>query len=345
MDSVSQFALGAAIGEAVLGRSLGRKAILLGGLIGTLPDMDVLVHYADAVESFTYHRSWSHSVLTLTLFSPLLAWLLHRLYPTTWLPTIDGSRNLHQRPTFTKWWLCVWLILFTHPILDGFTVYGTQLLWPLPVKPVAWGSIFIIDPLYTLPLLIAIAIALKYRHVATTAANVGLTLSSAYLALTLVSQHNARTVANTALNKQSLATNNVLIAPAPFSLLWRVVSMDDEHYHEGFYSLLDKNKNIQFASFKNNRAIIDQSLDHWPVSRLRWFTNDMISASVKDEKLVINDLRMGIEASYIFRFEVGAWQDDQLDPTTSTLLPIQLDNARMRKITSRVFNENINLFP
>ncbi len=345
MDSVSQFALGAAIGEAVLGRSLGRKAILLGGLIGTLPDMDVLVHYADAVESFTYHRSWSHSLITLTALSLPLAWLMHRFYPHKWLATKPNTAQSNLSPSYARWLLSVWLILFTHPILDGFTVYGTQLLWPMPAKPIAWGSIFIIDPLYTLPLLIAIAIALRHRAVAQKAAMMGLAFSCAYLALTLYSQQHAREIAIASLDKQSLTTNNVLIAPAPFSLLWRVVSMDEDNYHEGFYSLLDQNKNIRFASFKNNRKIIDESIEHWPVSRLDWFTGQMISASVADEKLVINDLRMGMEASFIFRFAVGEWRNNQLEPTISTLLPIELDNARMRKVVSRMFDETVDLFP
>jgi len=78
LDSISQFALGAAIGEATLGSRLGRKAMVLGGLLGTLPDLDVVVHYSDAVASFTYHRSWSHSLLVLGLLSPFIALALQR---------------------------------------------------------------------------------------------------------------------------------------------------------------------------------------------------------------------------------------------------------------------------
>ncbi len=345
MDSVSQFALGAAIGEAVLGRSLGRKAMLLGGLLGTLPDLDVLVHYTDAVESFTYHRSWSHSIFTLTVLSPLLAWLLKCFYPTAWLDKPSDRTIAAAAPQFSKWWLCTWLILITHALLDGFTIYGTQLFWPLAVKPVAWGSIFIIDPLYTLPLLIALIVATKYRAIAKKAAAIGLAISSVYLALALLSQHHARNVAHTSLNSQSLATNNVLIAPAPFALLWRIVSMDGEHYHEGFYSLLDNNNDISFATFNSNRHLIDSAIDHWPVARLGWFTNNSISATIENEKMVINDLRMGVESSYVFRFVVGEFSDGQFDPTISELLPLQIDPVRMKLITRRYYDENVNLYP
>ena len=111
MDSVSQFALGAAIGEATLGRSLGRKALIVGGLLGTLPDLDVVVRYADAVDSFTYHRSWSHSLIVLTLVSPVLAGLLHRFYPSRWLSTSSPNESSPTRPFFSDWLTCVFLFL------------------------------------------------------------------------------------------------------------------------------------------------------------------------------------------------------------------------------------------
>ena len=94
MDSISQFALGAAIGEATLGSRLGKKAMLMGGLLGTLPDMDVIVHYADAVASFTYHRSWSHSLLVLCAVSPLIALIFHRIVPARWVATVQQSKSL-----------------------------------------------------------------------------------------------------------------------------------------------------------------------------------------------------------------------------------------------------------
>ena len=69
MDSVTQMALGAAIADATVGRRYGNRALLAGVLLGTLPDLDVLVPFDGAVANFTYHRSFSHSFLVLTLIS------------------------------------------------------------------------------------------------------------------------------------------------------------------------------------------------------------------------------------------------------------------------------------
>lgn len=345
MDSLSQFALGAAIGEATLGRSLGRKALIVGGLLGTLPDLDVLVRYADAVDSFTYHRSWSHSLIILTLVSPVLAGLLHRYYPSRWLPKPTPNESGQTLPHFSNWLTCVFLVLITHALLDGFTLYGTQLLWPLPVGAVAWGSVFIIDPLYTLPLLAGIGAAIKSRRLARTAVITGLIISTLYLSLTLLSQRHARSVALESLAEQGLGTHNVLVAPAPFSVLWRIVSMENDTYHEGFYSLFDKDRHIVFNSFASNRALIDQHLGYEPIARLDWFTGGMISATRENDHLIINDLRMGVEASYVFRFKVGRLEGNELEPVLSEQMPLQMDTVRMGKIVRRALDEQINVEP
>ena len=137
MDSITQAALGATLAGAVAGKALGRSALLTGALLGTLPDLDVVIDYGTAVANFTQHRGFSHSLLILAPLSLLIAWGRWR-----WKPAIS----------YRRWLALVALILITHPLLDAFTTYGTQLFWPFGA-PVAITSIFIIDPLYTLPLL------------------------------------------------------------------------------------------------------------------------------------------------------------------------------------------------
>ena len=124
MDSLTQLTLGAAVGEAVLGRKVGRKAALWGAVCGTLPDLDVFVPFGDPVKDFTYHRSFSHSIFILTLLTPLIVWLILKLHP-------------NSQHTRTGWVWLVWLCLITHILLDCFTVYGTQILWPFWNNPVA----------------------------------------------------------------------------------------------------------------------------------------------------------------------------------------------------------------
>ena len=118
MDSLTQVVLGAVVAEAAIGRSVGRRAALCGAALGTLPDLDVFVSFGGVVEDFVYHRGASHSLLVLTLLSPVLAWLIHRFH---------GA----PRASYRQWLLAVWFVLITHPLLDALTIYGTQLWWPV----------------------------------------------------------------------------------------------------------------------------------------------------------------------------------------------------------------------
>ena len=108
MDSLTQLALGAAVGEATLGRRVGNRALAWGAVCGTLPDLDVFIPLGDAVRDFTYHRSASHSLFVLTLLTPVLVWLILKLHPDTlaerrrWAlqccfrPVTRGPRWIHR---------------------------------------------------------------------------------------------------------------------------------------------------------------------------------------------------------------------------------------------------------
>ena len=66
MDSITQFLLGASVASATLGTRLGARALLIGGVIGTLPDLDSFIPMGNAIDTMTYHRGFSHSVLVQT---------------------------------------------------------------------------------------------------------------------------------------------------------------------------------------------------------------------------------------------------------------------------------------
>jgi inner membrane protein len=264
MDSLTQIALGAAVGTAVLGRKVGPKAALWGAVCGTLPDLDVLVNYGDPVRDFTFHRAESHSLFWLTLVSPVLAWLIHRL---------------HRRAgaTYREWLLLVWLALVTHALLDAMTVYGTQLLLPFSDYPVGLGSVFIIDPLYTVPLLAGVAawLALRRRDPARALRwnTAGLALGTLYLGWTVAAQAHVAGVAHRSLAATPLADGRLLVTPTPFnSLLWRIVVMDDGGYYEGFRSLLDRRAEVRLERHASDARLLDGLQDDWTVRRLAWFS-------------------------------------------------------------------------
>ena len=63
MDSLTQIVLGAAVGEAALGKKVGNKALLYGAIAGTIPDLDILSGYfVDTVTALESHRGVTHSI-------------------------------------------------------------------------------------------------------------------------------------------------------------------------------------------------------------------------------------------------------------------------------------------
>jgi inner membrane protein len=295
MDSVSQLALGAAVGMAVMGRRTAVwKAALWGGVAGTLPDLDVLIDHGDPIRNMVLHRAESHAPFWLTLFS---------------LPLAAAVARLHQEwAQWRRWWLALWLALVTHPLLDAMTVYGTQLALPFSDWPFGVGSVFIIDPLYTLPLLAGAGWALASRGSTRglKANAAGLVLSAAYLVWGVAAQAHVERVARDSLAAQGISSEQVLVTPTAFnSVLWRVVALAGPHYHEGFYSLLDAGPQIAFDRFERHGALSHVLQDIQGVQRIAAFSKGFYKLHADGSRLFVTDLRMGQEPNYVFTFAVA----------------------------------------
>jgi inner membrane protein len=295
MDSLTQAALGAAVGVAVMnGRTAAWKAALWGGVAGTLPDLDVLITHADPVLAMVRHRAESHALFWQTLASLPLALLVARLHG--------------EQAQWRRWWLALWLALVTHPLLDALTVYGTQLALPFSHHPYGLGSVFIIDPAVTLPWLVGVVWAVAGRGSARAlAANRwGLSIGVGVLALGVVLQAHVERQARAALAAQGLGAQQLLVTPAPFSmLLWRVLAIDGGRYHEGFHGLLDPPGALRFDTFDRGAALEAEASGIEAAERIRRFSKGFYKLHERGGRLVITDLRMGQEPGYTFAFAVA----------------------------------------
>lgn len=322
MDSLTQIVLGASVAEACLGRRVGGRAALAGAVLGTLPDLDSFIPYASDVATFTYHRSFSHSLLVLTALAPLFGWLTRKALG---LP----------RDCFRACWLLAWLVLVTHPLLDAFTVYGTQLFWPLSDHPVSGASVFIIDPAYTLPLALCLLLALRLRRAARARLWLnagGLALSCLYLGWTVVARAWVEARARDELSARGIVPEGLLATPAPLtSLAWRVLAMTPEGYYEGFLTL-GSSCPLHFRFQADRRDLLPQLEGHWPVERLAMFTHGFFSLQLQDDRVVMSDLRMGMEPDYVFRFEVAAAGDGGLAPLPDRALPGGDAGSQLRRL-------------
>ncbi|WP_291010018.1 metal-dependent hydrolase [Hydrogenophaga sp.] len=295
MDSLTQITLGAAVGVAVMSRRTAVwKAALWGGIAGTLPDLDVVVDYGDAVLNMVRHRAESHSFFYLTLASPLLAWVVSRIH---------GEREL-----FRQWWLALWLVLITHTLLDTMTVYGTQLLMPFSDHPFGVGSVFIIDPAYTLPLIVGVVVAIRLNNGRGLRWNAAaLVLTTLYLGWSVMAQQHVDRIARASLASEGIDAQSLLVTPAPFNtVLWRLVATTPEQYFEGYYSLLDNQPTVRWTAYPRGAELIAEHGEDDSVARIAAFSHGFFSLQAVDGRLMLTDLRMGQEPAYVFRFDVGA---------------------------------------
>jgi inner membrane protein len=295
MDSVTQILLGACVGVAVMGRRTALwKSALWGGVAGLLPDLDVLLDHGDPVLNMVRHRAESHALLLLALFAFPMAW---------------GVSRLHREPQlFGRWWWALMWALVTHPLLDLMTIYGTQVFQPFTDEAYGLGSVFIVDPVYSLPLLAGVVAALRGKKVGRALAINGgaLAFSTAYLAWSVLGQAWVTQHARQSLQAQGLPSQNLMVTPAPLStLVWRVVALDGERFHEGFYALLDGGRAIRFVAHERGGALAMQHAQHPQLQRLARFTDGFFKVQRQGENLIVTDLRMGQEPDYVFSFDIG----------------------------------------
>lgn len=309
MDTVTQISLGAAVGEAVLGKKVGNKAVLWGAVGGLFPDLDVLASpFLSDVQRLTFHRGFSHSLLFAVLVAPLLGWCLARLHRRAAASWRDWS------------WLMFWAVM-THPLLDAFTNYGTQLFQPFSNVRVAFNTIFIVDPFYTLPLLVSVLVVLFLRRSSDKRRIVnylGLGLSSLYLAFTAVNKLHINAVFTSALEAEDIPYQRYFTNPTPFNnLLWRGVAETDEGFWEGLYSLLDGHWRITFRFIPKNHHLIRTIGHHHELDDLIWASQGYFCLSRKDGYLYFHDLRFGRtdlglenDGEYIFSYRIPTTDAD-----------------------------------
>ncbi len=331
MDSLTQITLGACVAAACVPPGQRRKAALLGAALGTLPDLDVFLDYGGPVANFTLHRGFSHSLLVLASIGALL-WLALRSF---WPPVCEAPQH---------WFAAIFLALLTHPLLDAHTAYGTQLFWPSGSTPVSWATIFIIDPLYTLPLLAGM-IAVLIRPVSQVSGRwlmVGLVWSMLYLGWSWFAQTLVTANARQSLHAQGVAEARLFVSPAPLTtLLWRVVARTQQGYYEGLDSVVANDGLIEFTFYPSEDRILAAALLHVPAAqRLQWFAGGFVGASVEDDTLILSDLRMGHHPDYVFRHAVARRGNPHWDAIEPERLPSTIPTRQLKWIWQRIWNES-----
>ncbi|MBT8253242.1 MAG: metal-dependent hydrolase [Flavobacteriaceae bacterium] len=290
MDSISQIVLGAACGEIAMGKKIGNKAMMFGAIGGTIPDLDVFVGrllYNNEIDINAFHRGFMHSIVFAIMAAFILGWILHRLY--------DKGNKRHGTTSLQDWRWLFFLSIFTHPILDSFTPYGTQLFLPFTNYRVAFNTISVVDPLYTIPFLLCLIIAMFFRRNnkwRKTFVRAGWFISCFYLVLTTVNKIYIDSVFKQTLKDKGIVYTRYQCQPSILNnILWYGIAESEDRYYTAYYSLFDRDEKFSnWHELPKNHDLIP--INHKDIKTLRWFSKDFYNVVPKENGMFqYNDLR------------------------------------------------------
>jgi len=387
MDSLTQIVLGAAVGEAVLGKKIGNRAMIWGAIGGTIPDLDVMTNlFMGELQAMCAHRGITHSIF-FSIVAPLaFAWLLSYLYRSgayratgykafiSIINTIvlalivygvyaaSGSMpvlilsgafaayliwRLYKyylakelsdvRVSFKEWYLLFFLAFFTHIALDCFTTYGTQIFQPFSDLRVAFNTIAVADPAYTLPFVIFLVAAVfssKGSRRRSILNWTGIGISSLYLLFTVFNRAHIDNVFERALDHRGIEVERQMVSPTLLqNVLWNCVAESDTAYFVGMYSMFDSDPNMHsIQSLRKDPEATSELEGTLEYEALEWFSNGYLYTIDNDSLYDLYDLRFGpsryrdvmnAPEDYVFRFQLRPVADglkfNQVQPETGDI--------------------------
>lgn len=283
MDSITQAVLGASIGQAILGKKIGAKGAILGAIVATIPDLDIMfLPLYNSVERISIHRGFSHSILFSLIGALLIAYLLTKIKWTK-------EFSFYRLAVFS------WLALFTHMLLDAFTAYGTQLFLPFSNYRVSFDSVNIVDPVYTLPLLIGFFFTIYYQKKKLQWSNanaIGLCVSTFYLLFTLVHKQTITADVEKELQTQQINYDAVKSIPVGIgNVNWYGVAKTADTLYIGKYSRKEK---MIFHSFPVNNKLL-KGIDTNLAKQLKWFSQDFYTVAEDSGKVRLYNLQCDMQ--------------------------------------------------
>ncbi|WP_205504288.1 metal-dependent hydrolase [Rufibacter psychrotolerans] len=249
MDSLTHAALGACLGEIMLSKKLGKRALLWGAMAQNFPDVDtVAALWLTPHENLLVHRGFTHSFLFAFLGALGLAWVARRWHKDKPVP-------------WRQFFLFFLLQLGLHDLLDTCNAYTTGLLEPFSAERFSVHLLYVADPLFTMwPLLAFVALLLlKTSHTSRGRwAVAGLALAGVYLGYAVYNKVSVRAQIAASLATQQLPADRFFVTPTPFnSWLWLAVAQADSGYYVGHRSVFWPNTSpTQFTFFPRNQQLL-----------------------------------------------------------------------------------------
>lgn len=303
MDSVSHIVIGAAIGETLLGKKIGRWGMLLGAIAKSAPDFDLFyTGLSDPRAYMCEHRAHTHSLFIEALYALPIAWLLVKLFK--------------HKVSYGRMLVFMLACLWGHSLLDWCTNFGTQLLLPFSNENYSLNTLAIVDLLFTLPMLTMILFAVFLRKNAVRRnklALASLMYCFVYLGFTFINKVQAGQIV-----KESIAENNIPVTthmtnPTMLNnVLWYAVGSNDSTVFIGEFSLLHRDNPITWHSYPRNVQLMEQCKSKKDVEILQWFSDPYTIAQANGDTLNVYAVKFGrtnmqeseLEKTFIFHYKL-----------------------------------------
>ncbi len=311
MDSITHIALGAAVGEIVLGKKLGKRALILGATANTFPDIDFLASlWLSPADNVLVHRGFTHSILCMVLLTLLFC---------------RGAMWLDRKQVVSRngWFLFFFIQLGLHLFVDAFNAYGVGWFIPFDDVRISFNTLFVVDPFYSTTLIVVSILLLlvseknKYRIRMATFA---LAMSAAFLGYALINKYIISREVKFLFKKQHISYSRYFTTPTPFNTwLWFVVAEVDSGYHIGYRSVFDKPDSIPLTFIPKNESLLKGWQDDYDLRQLKKFSQGYYTVEYQADTLVFNDLRFGQitgwhtpHARFAFHFHLNLPNDNLL---------------------------------
>ncbi|MBP9150702.1 MAG: metal-dependent hydrolase [Flavobacteriales bacterium] len=291
MDSLTQAALGAAIGQATLGKRIGGKAAIAGALVATIPDLDVFLRvFYSSYDMLRIHRGISHSLIFGVFGALVLSLILQR------------TKLFSQISILRLWWFNA-LCLVTHSLLDFCTSYGTQLFLPFSDARLGLDIVNVVDPVYTVPLLLGTLGGLFISRLKPNMFRwnaLGLIASSAYLIFTFTVKMNMNERLESDLSDKNIRWQNLLTMPVGIaSINWYGLATTEDGIYMKKYSLFSESEQ-PFQFFPQNDSLLN-NLDSEVASTMRWFAKGFYTAEAAGDTIRIYNMQVDMRGMTLNR--------------------------------------------
>jgi inner membrane protein len=285
MDSLTHIALGAVMGEAFAGKTLGKKAMLWGALAQSIPDIDFIASFwMDTSSNLLAHRGFTHSFLFCIIITPLFA-----LLAEFW----HRPHNISLK----HWMLFFGSVIFTHIFLDAFNNYGVGWLEPFSHKRFSFNMIYVVDPLFSIWSGLACLAFIYFRKNTIFQKKIwklGLGCTTIYLFVCIAIKIKIDADVKKSLHQQNISYTQYFTTPAPLqNSLWYVVAGSTNGFYVGYKSIFDNKKTIVYTYFPRNNDLLATIENKEELNKLKRFSQNFYTIEKYNDTLVFNDLRFG----------------------------------------------------